>query len=194
MRVADIPETPPTSNRPVALGCTAVVVVAVALVAAVVCFMIFLDSGADTGDVPLQTADAYAAGTVTYVNEQNVFVVRLRDGSFLALADLDFANRKSAVRKCRVQTLDQADPALAGLLDRYRAKFSPQAAGSTLLFAEACNGAIYDITGARLNGDGPNLDRYPTNVDAAGLLSVNVAKRQCSERRGNDPFAVLTCP
>jgi hypothetical protein len=178
----------------VALGCTAVAVLVVGAIVAFACFAIFLDSGADSGDLTLQSAAAFAPGSVTYVNERNFWVVRLRDGSFWALADLDQANRKSAVRRCRVQPVDQSNPSLPALLDKYGAKFSAEAAGATLLFSEQCNGAIYDVTGVRLNGDGPNLDRYPTSTNGEGLLVVNIAKRECSERRGADSFAELTCP
>jgi hypothetical protein len=119
--------------------------------------------------------------------------VRLADGSFLALADLDAANRANPQRRCRVSPMAVDDARLAGLLQRFGGRFSEKAGGSTLLFREDCNGALYDVAGARLDGDGPNLERYPVDVRADGKLTVDVGTRRCTERAGREPFAPVSC-
>lgn len=159
----------------------------------IVFFIAFMESGADTGKEVLQPASAYPPGTVQYESKHNYYVVRTADGAFLALSDLDAANRASA-RKCRVAQVDLQDPALPGLLQQYASKMSPQAVGSTLLFRENCNSAVYDFTGLRLDGPGPNLDRYPVSVNNEGRLTVDVTRRTCTEREGAQPFAPIACP
>ncbi|WBL34854.1 hypothetical protein O0235_08605 [Tepidiforma flava] len=174
----------PSPRPPVFLGCFTALAVLVFLFGIGSCLVVYWESGADTGDIRLELAEAYAPGTVQYVSQRNLYVARLLDGSFLALADLDAANRANPARRCRVHPVPSADPALPGLVDRYKERMSSAARGSTLLFREDCNGALYDFTGVRLDADGPNLDRYPTSIDPAGYLIVNVSERQCSSREG----------
>lgn len=166
------------------MGCAALVA-AVLLVVLVVTFsLIFLNSGADHGTVVLNDASDYAPGSEQYVSTHNFFIVRLGDGTFVALADLDAANRANAAHQCRVAPVLPSDPTLAGLLSTLGPRMSPAAAGSTLVFREGCNNAVYDITGTRLDSDAPNLDRFATSIDSSGRLNVNLAKRSCSERSG----------
>ncbi len=143
--------------------------------------VVFLESGADSGRVALEPAAAYARGTVTRVAERGFYVVRLANGDFLAISDLDAANRAAADRRCRVAPIPATDPELAGLIARYRAAFSPPAAGSTLIFREDCRGALYDLAGVRVD-EGPNLDRFETSIDGQDRLVVNTARRSCSQR------------
>lgn len=174
----------PSPRPPVFLGCFTALAVLVFLFGIGSCLVVYWESGADTGDIRLELAEAYAPGTVQYVGQRNLYVARLLDGSFLALADLDAANRANPARRCRVHPVPPGDPALPGLVDRYKERMSGAAPGSTLLFREDCNGALYDFTGVRLDADGPNLDRYPTSIDPSGYLIVNVSERQCSSREG----------
>jgi hypothetical protein len=167
---------------------------AVVLTVFVVAFALaYLDSGADAGKLVLDDAQAYGRGTVEFVSQRNLFLVRLADGSFLALSDLDAANRASPQRRCRVSPMPVDDARLPGLLQRFGSRSSEQAGGSTLLFREDCNGAIYDVAGARLDAAGPNLDRYPVGVRSDGKLTVDVGKRQCTERAGREAFAPVSC-
>ncbi len=156
--------------------------------------LVFLDSGADSGQLVLDEADAYGRGTVEFVSQRNFYLVRLADGSFLALSDLDAANRASPQRRCRASPMAAGDARLPGLLQRFGSRLSDQAGGSTLLLREDCNGAIYDVAGARLDGEGPNLDRYPVEIRADGKLSVEAGKRRCTERVGAEAFAPVSCP
>ena len=186
-------EAAPTVRPPVVLGCVA----AVAAVAAVVVFgtfvLVFLNSGADDGKVALQEPAAYGLGTLQYISDHNFYLARLQDGSFLALSDLDAANRANQLQRCRVAPLGATDPALGPLVQQYATKFSPGAAGTTVLFRESCNLAVYDLTGQRLDAEGPNLDRYATATNSQGLLTVDLTKRTCTQREGAQIFAAVAC-
>lgn len=182
----------PTARPPVALGCTAAVAVVAILVVVVVAGVGFLESGTEGGLVPLRQAASYGRGTVTFAGEHNLYVVRLENGDFLALADLDAANRANPGRRCRVAPIPTDDPALRGLLAQYGPRMSPGAAGSTLLFRETCNSALYDFTGVRLDQDGRNLDRYQTDI-RDGKLAVNLGTRTCSTREGQALATPVPC-
>jgi hypothetical protein len=153
----------------------------------------FLESGAGGGQLALDPAESYAAGTVSYIPTRNVYVVRQADRSFIALSDLDAANRAAPTR-CRVAQIALADPVLPGLLQQYGSRMSAAAAGSTLILRESCNRAAYDATGLRLDRDGPNLDRFAVGIDSQGRLTVDMTKRTCTERTATQPFAPTACP
>lgn len=186
------PRAPAGPRPPVALGCTAIAAVLVLAVAAGVLAVGFLESGSAGGRTVLDEAASYAPGSVTFAPAHNLYVVRLADGAFLALADVDAANRADPGRRCRVAPVPVTDPALPALLERYRGRFSPAAAGSTFVFHETCRNAAYDFTGTRLDADGRNLDRYEVDV-RDGKLTVNTAKRTCSARDGAALAAPVGC-
>jgi hypothetical protein len=181
------------ARPPVLLGCVSALAFVIVVFGLVAFLIVFLESGADTGKVRLEDAEAYAPGSVEFVGEENLFLVRLADGEYLALADLDAANRARPDRRCRVAPMQLTDARLPGILERYGAVMSDDAAGSTLVFREECGGALYDVTGLRLDGDGRNLDRYPVSIDGAGRLVVDTAKRQCSQREQLNAFAPTGC-
>jgi len=183
----------PAVRPPVFLGCAAAVFAAVIAVVAIVFFVSFLDSGANNGKVTLPLADSFAPNTITYEPKSNFYLVRLADGSALALSDLDAANRGAATR-CRVAQLASTDPLLVQLLDQYGSRQSPQAAGSIVLLRESCNRAVYDLTGLRLDADGRNLDRLAVSLDKGGHIVVDTRKRTCTERSGANLFVPVTCP
>ncbi len=180
--------------RPVAFGCTMAAFAVGILVLFVILAAAFLESGADTGETVLEVPEAYARGSFELNPRRGFYFVRLIDGEFLALNSLDAANRAAEGQRCRVAPLPSGDPALPDLLKRYAARLNPQAAGTTVLFREDCNGAVYDVTGLRLDAEGPNLDRHPVTVRADGRLSVDVSKRLCTRREGSELFAPLECP
>ncbi len=173
---------------PILLGCSAAAFIVLLLGGFAVVTFLFLDSGADSGILKLNVPAAYAVGSVEFIGEHNVYLVKLRDGSFLALSDLDAANRATPQRRCRVSQINTADPVLPGLLDKYGPGFSKNASGAALLFREICNGALYDLTGLRVDRDGPPLDRFPVATSADGHLTVDVSRRQCASS-GLGPFA-----
>ena len=184
----------PAIRPPVALGCTAIVAVALLSIFALVLFLIFIQSGAAGGLAVLNPPAAYPPGSMQYISDHNFYLSRLPDGSFVALSDLDITNRANPQHRCRVSRLDPGDPSLPQLVSQYGSRMSPQAAGSTTLLREDCHGALYDFSGARLNGDGPNLDRLAVDVNGSGKVEVNYTKRACSQRDGADVFAPIPCP
>lgn len=192
--MAQVPDEGVLNARPpVLLGCLSAVAFVVVVFGFFAFLIVFLESGADTGKVQLEDAEAYAPGSVEFIGEENLFLVRLGDGEYLALADLDAANRARPERRCRVSPMQRTDARLPAILERYGSRMSADAVGSTLVFREECGGAIYDVTGLRLDADGPNLDRYPVSVDSAGHVVVDTAKRQCSQRGQLNPFAPVGC-
>ena len=186
-------EAPVTPRPPVALGCT-LALAAVGFVAFIVVLaVVFLESGSDDGQVTLDPAGAYPPGTMTRVPARGFYLVRLPDGRAVALADLDAANR-AASTKCRVQQVGTSDPLLPTLLAAHGSRMNPLVLGSSVLLRETCNGALYDISGLRIDGDGPNLDRFAVTVDAAGRVVVATGKRTCTERSGPVLFSPAGCP
>lgn len=169
-------------RQPVALGCFLMAAIGAALIGLAIVLVAWLSSGSTT--VALDDARAYAVGSVEFVPARNLFVVRLTETEYVVLDDLDAANRANQGRRCRVQPLAAADPARAALVRQYAARMSPAAAGSTFVFRESCNNAVYDVAGVRLDADGPNLDRHPVEIDDQGRLAVNIARRVCTERSG----------
>ncbi len=169
-------------RQPVALGCFLMAAIGAGIIGLAIVLVAWLSSGSTT--VALDDARAYAVGSVEFVPARNLFVVRLTEIEYLALDDLDAANRANQGRRCRVQPLAAADPARAALVQQYASRMSPAAAGSTFVFRESCNNAVYDVAGVRLDTDGPNLDRHPVDIDEQGRLTVNIAKRVCTERSG----------
>lgn len=185
--------TPEALRPPVALGCFFVVALLIGLAGIFVFAIIFFESGADTGEVRLDVPEAYAPGSVEFVGNENFYVVRFRDGSFTALSDLDAANRANQGHRCRVAVTSLSDPALAPQAAMLSAAMSPQAAGSSSVLRETCLGAVYDISGVRLLGEGPNLERFSVNVGADGHVRVDTSHRTCSQRSGGNPFASIPC-
>lgn len=174
------------------LGCAAAAVAVLVLVAGAIALIVFLESGADDGDVALEAVGAYPPGSFQRFAEHGFYVVSFR-GEILALSDLDAANRAAEGRRCRVAPLAASDPNLREALDRYGASISPLAAGTTLVFHEECNGALYDAAGVRLDAEGRNLDRFRVSVDDADRLVVHTAERTCSERTANSTAAPSRC-
>jgi len=155
--------------------------------------ILFLGSGAETGEVTLRDADSYAPGSYDYNGERNFYLVRLGNGTFLAFSDLDQANREAAGRRCRVAPIPGNAPDLADLLEQYRSKLDGPAAGTTLLFREDCNRAVYNVLGERLDGEGRNLDRLDVSVDDRGRIVVDVSRRRCSVGPFDAPTSETEC-
>lgn len=184
---------PGTARPPVALGCFFMASVVVVLAGIVAFAIVFLESGADTGQIELDAAEAYAPGTAEFVGEHNFFLVRLPDGSFVALDDMDAANRASQGTRCRVGLVDLADAGAGISSEQLRARMSPEAEGSNSVLRETCLGAVYDIAGVRLTGDGRNLDRLFVEVTGRGRVVVDRSERSCSARQGSNWSSPVGC-
>lgn len=105
------------------------------------------------GRVDVGAAGAYIAGTPVYHASDHFFVVRLEDGRVIALSDLDPHNPPGH-RSCRVTFR----PDLGGNEESGR-------------FFDGCTGAMYDIAGQALGGDGLDLTQLEIESDD-GLLRV----------------------
>lgn len=182
-------------NRPSALlGCFTILTLVVALGLAAGACVIFLDSGADTGTLVLEQAESYERGSLRYYGESNVYLVRLPDGVFYALSNLDQANRAAEGSRCRVQSTAVTSPSIADRYAEVAGAVSPAAAGANAVFTESCNGAIYDATGIVLTGLGYNLDRHPVSVRDDGRLAIELAERECTRRTEQAVAEPVVCP
>lgn len=182
-----------TARRPVAMGCTLTLLSLVLAVAFVGGCIAFAESGADDGKTVLRDADSYDYDTIEFVGERNLFVARTAAGELFAYADLDAANRASSVRQCRAQVVHPADPANARLQTSLAGRFSAEAGGSKILLREACNDAVYDAAGVRLDQDGRNLDRFTVSIDRQNRVVVDVSKRMCSAREEQTLRVKVSC-
>lgn len=176
-----------------ALGCTLVVLALVIGVVLVGGCIAFAESGADTGKTTLLDADAYDFDTFTYEGERNYFLNRMPSGEFVAVSDLDAANRANASRQCRATIVHPQDPAYKRLIEDYGEQISAEAGSSEFLFREACNDAVYDLAGVLVSGEGRNLDQFRVTIDRRNQVIVDVSKRTCTERRGTDQRVEVAC-
>lgn len=181
---------PPNSSP---FGCLALFAVVVFAGFFVLFLILFLGSGAETGEMELRVAESYAPGSYDYNGDRNFYLVRLGNGTFIALSDLDAANRAETGRRCRVSPIPGNDPALPGLLEQYRAGLQGPAEGTTLLFREDCNGAIYNVLGERLDASERNLDRYDVSINDRGRVVVDVSQRRCTEGALNAEDSEVQC-
>ena len=101
--------------------------------------------------VDIGTAGGYVAGTPVYYASDHLFVVRLEDGSVIALSDLDPHNPPGR-RSCRVT---------------FRPDLGEDEESGR--FFDACTGAMYDITGQALSNDGLGLSPLEIESDDGRL-------------------------
>ena len=107
----------------------------------------------EDGRVDIGIAGDYTVEAPVYFASDHLFVVRLEDGSVIALSDLDPHNPPGR-RSCRVT-------------------FRPDLGASEEpgRFFDACTGATYDVAGQALGGD--DLDLIQLEVESNdGRLSV----------------------
>ncbi|HJP40878.1 MAG TPA: hypothetical protein QGF35_04150 [Dehalococcoidia bacterium] len=164
-----------------ALGCFLTIATIGLLTLTVIFLVVFLESGADTGEVVLLDQRTYPPGTIIHVAEHGFFVVRI-GADLLAISDLDAANA-TAGRKCRARLVPPGSEVRPGPEPTLLGRASPEAEGSVLFLAEECNGAVYDVVGTRLDRDGPNLDRFAVEIDDSGSIVVDRQSRSCTLRR-----------
>ncbi len=110
--------------------------------------------GRGDGRILLGSLNGESPGSVVYRATDHVFVVVRPDGTPLVLSDIDPHN-PSGRTTCRVTFR----PDLGG----------PDATGR---FFDACTGSTYDLEGRGLQGDGLDLRRLATQLDAEGQLSI----------------------
>jgi hypothetical protein len=174
------------------LGCLLRIVIAIlVMVGIVVAIGEIFDQGPNA-DQPANGFDAgpagaYQAATVSYLDTHHVYVVRLPDGTLLALYDLS-ARQQELDGDCRVIYDETA--ALNTL---------PQIQGMTGAFVEQCNDGprtVWRVDGMLANGAGyGDLDRFDTKTTSDGHLFVTDT-RSCTRSAGVPgvpPFHVTRC-
>ena len=176
-----------------AIGCSLALLAVVLAVLFVGGCIAFAESGADSGKVTLRDANSYEFGSVDFIGENNFFLSRTPQGEFLALSDLDSANRSNAARQCRANLVNFRDPAHPRLTQEYSGRFSSEAGSSRVLFREACNDAVYDLAGVRLDEDGRNLDQFSVTIDDRNQVVVDVSRRICSAREEQEYRLPASC-
>lgn len=161
-------------------GClVAIAIVLVIAIAAIVAIGFALDQG-DSATQPSTSLDAgpaenYQPASVTYLEQDHVYVVRRQDGDFYALYDLS-SRQQELHGNCRVRYDEQASIAHLEPL--------PGISGA---FVEDCEvgHTAWRVDGEYAFGGGyGNLDRFDTHVDANGHLIIDTGSRTCTRSRG----------
>jgi hypothetical protein len=126
--------------------------------------------------------ETYLNGSITYFEREHFYLVRLTDGAFLALYDLDAEMQRRVAAGdvtgllCRVQ-LEEGEE-MAALLE--------QAPGMTPFgfkdrgFRDACERSAWDATGRPVAGSETNLDRFPIG-SFDGIVWVDLGNRRCMD-------------
>ena len=111
------------------------------------------------GSIDLGLVTDYEPGAVVYRSSDRFFVVRLDDGSMIALSDLDPHKQsgQSGQSSCRVTFRPDLGSGEEGAEDAFGR------------FFDACTGSMYDISGRSLGGDGLDLRRRPVYADDGRL-------------------------
>lgn len=110
----------------------------------------------------------FAPNSVTYLAGSGTYLVRLADGSFLALSE---AEATSADR-------------VAGCVIRYRPDLS--AGGQQGVFRGDCHGTLYNRMGIAVQGSALPMQRHPVNVRGNQVI---VMPKQCLQSGTNQPQA-----
>ena len=118
------------------------------------------------GSIDLGLVTDYEPGAVVYRSSDRFFVVRLTDGSMIALSDLDPHNPPGRT-SCRVTFRPDLAPGAVGSGEEGAGEASGR-------FFDACSGSMYDISGRGLAGDGLDLSRL-TLRERDGRLSAKPA-------------------
>jgi hypothetical protein len=184
----------PRRRRP-RIGCLAWSALGVLAVTGIVVAIGFaFDQGPDASQPPkgydAGRADAYAPADVTHIDAEHLFIVRLEDGSFVALYDK--SPRRQELKDendCRVHWEDVAPLGSVAQLP-----------GFTGAFVEDCDAqarTVWLADGTYAFGAGyGDLDRYGTRVTEAGELIIDTSSRSCTRSVGTigiPPFEVRRC-
>jgi hypothetical protein len=184
---------PVAPDRRGCLGCLRwVAIVIVALIAVGVVVSLITDDGSRGGGTATRglnagPAEAFSRADVNHLEQQHVYVVRLDDGSFIALYDKS-SKQQMLGSDCRVaydETVVLIQPA--------------QLPGFRGTFVEECEDrrAVWRADGTFSTGAGyGNLDRFETSIDADGNLIIDTTERTCTKSKGVPgipPFEVQMC-
>jgi hypothetical protein len=133
-------------NEPGTISLRPVLVVIALLGLASSAFLIYSCSHAPPVGSFSAPINRFPANSVTYLSSGRSYLVRMEDGSFLALSEVD------------------ADPAnrLKGCVIRYRPDLT--GAGKQGAFRDDCSGALFDLEGLAIEGGSPPMQRHPVQV------------------------------
>ncbi len=146
----------------------------------------FLSSITDA--TPVRDFDAgavsnFAPASIHEFAGQHLLLVRLQDGSFVALHDWDawaqyrYSVGDKAKAECRVHPLDHDSPIYPGVLSSI---LHPTAGFEDTVMISGCDGSLFDVLGNRTFGPAAtNLDRFPVRTNGNGHVIVNLADQQC---------------
>jgi hypothetical protein len=173
-------------------GCALRVLIAIAVLTVIVVVIGTIFDQGDDADQPVRGFDAGLASNfqpadVVQFEQEHLFVVRLQDGSFIALYDKS-AKQQELGGDCRVR---YDDTALLGTLEPLP--------GFTGAFVEDCDNvrSVWRADGTYSFGSSwGDLDRYNTSVNADGHLIVDTRTRTCTRSAGvpgQEPFTVEQC-
>jgi hypothetical protein len=123
-------------------------------------------SGRGEERIALGSPEGLRPGSVVYHATDHLFVVRLVDGSLLVLSDLDPHNPPGR-QACRVTYRPDLGSTLGG------SPVEPSSGLEVGRFYDVCSGALYDIGGRSLQGDGLDLRPIPSELDAEGRLTIS---------------------
>jgi len=167
-------------RRVLRLGCLGWIVGVILLIVAVVVAIGTIFNQGDKAKQPVNgfeagPADAYQLGSVNYIESEHLFVVRMPDGSFLALYDRS-SRQQELNGDCRIQYDENAG---IGTLEPLP--------GMTGAFVEACeqSRAVWRDDGTFSFGNGyGDMDRFATSVTPAGDLIIDESTRTCTRSKG----------
>jgi hypothetical protein len=136
--------------------------------------------------------DAFPLGSVTYFEDEHVYLVHFDDGAFLALYDLSPATQAlvtqggDAVLECRA-VLTEGDE-MAALLGPDVGTRGFASTG----FVDACTGAVWDAEGTHVGGPADaRLDRFPVAV-INDIVRIDLADRRCKSEAGIESPCIPT--
>lgn len=162
------------------LGCLLPLVIVVALLAGVVTAIGLIFDQGDSAEQPLRgfdagPADAYQRADLVFHDADHAYVVRLDDGSFIALYDKS-SRQQELKGDCRIM---YDETALLGALQ--------QLPGFKGAFVEDCedNRTVWRVDGQFAFGGGyGDMDRFDTQVNGDGRLIVKTKTRSCTRSAG----------
>ena len=159
----------------------------IAVFFAVVGLVLYFKPFSDTPPSGQPSLDIFAAGpveefapkSVTYFEEEHVYLVRFADGAFLALYDLSPATQTLVddgdLTKLTCRAVLTVGDAVEGHLG---SAMSDRGFGSTG-FVDSCSGTVWDAEGTYVGGppDG-RLDRFPVAV-INDIVRIHLGDRRC---------------
>lgn len=136
----------------------------------------------------------YAPGSITHLEAQRIYLVRLAGGDFVAMYDwgpraqMSYENGEAGARDCRVAVYTRGhdttrdDQWYEQTLEMMRSQHEPVEGLEDTVLSAACYGAsLFDPLGRRSFGPSDDLDRFQLVVDSSGDVIIDLNDRHCKE-------------